>query len=105
MSRGCGFDDAIQRLFASLDFAAQQRLGHQLIRGAALTSMSEEPFEMRLKCGLCDAVMWFENIALPTGERADWRLAAESHEYAAVPCRARVAMISGRVEVRPSLRP
>lgn len=80
------FDDAIRRLFASEAFAAQQRLGHQLIPGAALTSMSEVPFEMRLKCGICAAVIWFTNVTCQAGKPADWRLAEESHEYAGIPC-------------------
>jgi hypothetical protein len=74
------------RLVESADFTALAEHGHQLRDGAVLTSVSDVPFEMSLRCGRCTAMFWFENLGWHTGGAPLWRLIDESRERAEKDC-------------------
>lgn len=82
------FTEARQRLLESSDFYTLRRRGHHLKNGVVLTSVSEVPFEMSLKCVHCGVAFWFENAAWSTGGIAQWQISSISLEQASMPCHA-----------------
>jgi len=82
------FTEARQRLFASIDFVSLHSRGHHLEDGVVLTSVSDVPFEMSIKCHECGVVWWFENMAWSTGGIAEWRLSDSSREASGSICAA-----------------
>jgi hypothetical protein len=82
------FTEARQQLLESRDFHALHGQGHDLKNGVVLTSVSNVPFEMSLKCVYCGVAFWFENPAWSTGGIAQWQLSSISREQASVPCHA-----------------
>jgi hypothetical protein len=82
------FTEARQRLLASNDFGSLHSRGHNLEDGAVLTSVSDVPFEMSIKCHQCGVVWWFENLAWSTGGIAEWRLGDSSREASGLICAA-----------------
>lgn len=93
---GVEFTEARQRLLECVDFAAIRDRGHELKDGAALTSLSEVPFEMSFKCLHCGEAFWFENFTWQTGGIAQWRLNRESRDRAASTCGTQQADLSVR---------
>jgi hypothetical protein len=90
MDAGCweeAFSEARRRLLECGDCALLRDCGHELKDGAVLTSVSEVPFEMSLKCGRCGEAYWFENLAWTTGGAAQWQFNRESRERAHRRCR------------------
>jgi hypothetical protein len=80
------FTEAGQRLLESSDFHTLCSRGHDLKNGVVLTSVSDVPFEMSLKCIRCGVAFWFENAAWSTGGIARWQVSSVSHEQASKPC-------------------
>jgi hypothetical protein len=80
------FIEAGQRLLESNDSHALRRHGHDLKNGVVLTSVSDVPFEMSLKCINCGVAFWFENAAWSTGGIGQWQISSISLEQAGVPC-------------------
>jgi hypothetical protein len=80
------FTEARQRLLESSDFYTLRRRGHHLKNGVVLTSVSDVPFEMSLKCVHCGVAFWFENTAWSTGGIAQWQISSISLEQANMPC-------------------
>jgi hypothetical protein len=76
------FGEARRRLLECGDCALLRDCGHELKDGAVLTSVSEVPFEMSLKCRRCGEAYWFENLAWTTGGAAQWQFNRESRERA-----------------------
>ena len=77
MSAGCWeleFAEARQRLHESGYVQVLRGRGHDLVDGVVLTSVSDVPFEVSLKCKICGAVFWFENTEWATGGIAKWRI-------------------------------
>jgi hypothetical protein len=72
------FTEARQRLLESSDFQMLVGRGHDLRNGVVLTSVSDVPFEVSLKCIYCGVAFWFENAAWATGGEAEWRLSSSS---------------------------
>jgi hypothetical protein len=84
-------DEARRRLLECDDCALLRGCGHELKNGAALTSVSEVPFEMSLKCGRCGEAYWFENLAWTTGGAAQWQFNPESRKRAHGRCGLRLS--------------
>jgi hypothetical protein len=82
------FNGARQRLFDSSDFQTLRSHGHDLKDGAVLTSVSDVPFEISLKCSHCKVAFWFENAAWSTGGIARWQVSEISREDASMMCSA-----------------
>jgi hypothetical protein len=80
------FDEARQRLLESKDFYTLRSRGHDLRNGVVLTSVSEVPFEMSLKCIHCRVAFWFQNAAWSTGGIARWQISNVSLKEAREPC-------------------
>jgi hypothetical protein len=86
------FAEARQRLIESVDFHILHSRGHYLKDAVVLTSVSEVPFEVSLKCIHCRVTFWFENAAWSTGGIGEWRLSGISMQAASVAC-SRFAMV------------
>jgi hypothetical protein len=82
------FTEARRRLFKSSDCHILRSRGHALKNGAVLTSVSDVPLEMSMKCTHCGVTFWFENTAWSTGGIGPWRLSCISPEKASVLCHA-----------------
>jgi hypothetical protein len=82
------FTEARERLCESNDFQRLRNRGHNLRNGVVLTSVSDLPFEMSLKCIHCGIAFWFENATWSTGGVAQWQISSISLEQASVPCQA-----------------
>jgi hypothetical protein len=80
------FTEARQRLLDSGDFQTLCSRGHHLKNGVVLTSVSDVPFEISLKCLRCGIAFWFENAGWSTGGIAQWKISSISLEQASVPC-------------------
>ncbi|MBV8771771.1 MAG: hypothetical protein JO166_05505 [Deltaproteobacteria bacterium] len=80
------FGEARQRLLESSDFHALRSRGHDPDDAVVLTSVSDVPFEVSLKCTICGAVFWFENTEWSTGGIAKWRTSSISIEDASSVC-------------------
>jgi hypothetical protein len=80
------FAEARRRLCESSDFHALRSRGHDLKNGVVLTSVSDVPFEMSLKCVHCRVAFWFENAAWSTGGIGEWQISSISLQQASVPC-------------------
>lgn len=78
------FKEARQRLLQSRDFHTLRSRGHDLDDAVVLTSVSDVPFEVSLKCTTCRAVFWFENTEWSTGGMAKWRISSISMREASV---------------------
>ncbi|MGH7915971.1 MAG: hypothetical protein ACREQE_00765 [Candidatus Binataceae bacterium] len=104
MARSSEFDEAMGQLLNSEDFQFQLRLGHELIRGAVLTALSEVPFEVRFKCGACGMVLWFENPSWQDGWCARWRLGSGSRAIAAMRCGAPIDQADDSIDSGPLMR-
>jgi hypothetical protein len=91
-SWGAEFGEARKRLNGCADFLQLKDRGHQLKEGAVLTSVSDAPFEMSVKCERCGGVFWFENLAWRTGGGARWRLNEPSRERLADGCHSQAAI-------------
>ncbi len=76
------FTQARRRLLESSDFYALRGRGHSLQDGAVITSVSNVPFEMSLKCIHCGVTFWFENAAWSTGGISQWHIGSISREEA-----------------------
>ena len=85
------FAEARQRLLQSDDFDTLRSRGHYLKNGVVLTSVSDVPFEVSLKCACCGLVFWFENAEWSTGGMTEWRLSTISMADAGSICR-RIAL-------------
>jgi hypothetical protein len=72
------FAEARQRLLESGEFCALLGRGHDLKSAVVLTSVSDVPFEVGLKCIHCCLVFWFENAQWSTGGAAKWRISSAS---------------------------
>jgi hypothetical protein len=81
------FTEARERLLESYDFYRLRSHGHHLTDGVVLTSVSDVPFEMSLKCVYCGAAFWFENVSWSTGGVTEWRISSVSREAASQVCR------------------
>jgi hypothetical protein len=68
------FSEARQRLLESNDFLILRSRGHDLNNGVVVTSVSDVPFEVSLKCIYCGIVFWFENAEWSIGGIAKWRV-------------------------------
>jgi hypothetical protein len=68
------FAEARRRLLESHDFYRLRSLGHDLKNGVVLTSVSDVPFEVSLKCICCGLVFWFENAEWSTGGMTKWHI-------------------------------
>ena len=77
---GAELDEARRHLLECVDFATLRACGHELRPGVVLTSVSEIPFEMSLRCALCGEAYWFENLAWTTGGNSLWQFSQESRE-------------------------
>ena len=88
------FTEARRQLLESRDLHVLRNRGHDLKNGAVLTSVSEVPFEVSLKCVRCGATFWFENAAWSTGGVKPWQISGISLEQARVPCSAAGRAIS-----------
>jgi hypothetical protein len=82
------FAEVRQRLLESSDFHDLYSRGHHLKNGVVLTSVSDVPFEVSLKCIYCGAAFWFENSGWSTGGMADWHLSSVSRRDAGASCSA-----------------
>jgi hypothetical protein len=82
------FTEAWQWLVESTDFHALQTRGHDLKNGVVLTSVSDVPFEVSLKCMYCGIVFWFENAEWATGGMAEWHISSISKQDASDICSA-----------------
>jgi hypothetical protein len=82
------FAEAGRRLLDSTDCHALRRRGHDLKRGVVLTSVSDVPFEISLKCSLCRVAFWFENPAWSSGRIGRWHISSVSREEAENTCAA-----------------
>jgi hypothetical protein len=82
------FAEARRRLVESSDFHALRGGGHNLKNGAVLTSVSDVPFELSLKCVHCGVAFWFENAAWSTGGMAEWHISSISRADASIVCSA-----------------
>jgi hypothetical protein len=81
---GMKLAEARRRMRECEAYALQLRLGHDLKDGAVLTSVSDQPFEISVKCTRCGVMLWFEDRGANR-----WRLHAESREEGAKICRGR----------------
>lgn len=88
---GAKFGEARKKLTGCDDFLRLRERGHELKDGVVLTSVSDAPFEMSVKCVRCGGAFWFENPAWRTGGGARWRLNEQSRESLANRCRSRTA--------------
>ena len=79
---GMRLAEARRRMREGEAFALQIRLGHDFQDGAVLTSVSDQPFEISVKCSRCGLTLWFEDRGLNR-----WRLHAESRVNGAKICR------------------
>ena len=84
------FAQARERLLDSRDFHDLRSRGHDLKNGVVLTSVSDVPFEMSVKCIHCGMVFWFENAEWSTGGMAKWRFSSTSIQHASSICSALV---------------
>jgi hypothetical protein len=84
------FAEARQRLLESNDFHLLSSRGHNLKNGVVLTSVSDVPFEVSLKCISCGVAFWFENAAWSTGGTAEWHITSVSMRDASAACSALV---------------
>ena len=91
-SWGADFGEARKRLIRCPDFLRLKERGHELKYGVVLTSVSDAPFEMSVKCVRCGGPFWFENLAWRTGGGARWRLKEKSRESLADECGSRTAL-------------
>ena len=82
------FAEARQRLLESTDFHILRNRGHALANGVVLTSVSDVPFEVSLKCIYCGIVFWFENAEWATGGVAEWHISSISKQDASDICSA-----------------
>jgi hypothetical protein len=89
---GVRLAEARRRLREGEAFALQIKLGHDLQDGAVLTSVSDQPFEISVKCSRCGVTLWFEDRGANR-----WRLHGESREHGAKICRG-----NGRAETGES---
>jgi hypothetical protein len=80
------FNEARQRLLESRDFDTLCGRGHILRNGVVLTSVSDSPFEMSLKCMRCGTVFWFANAGWSTGGPVHWQISSTSVRQASMPC-------------------
>ena len=80
------FAEARQRLLESGEFCALLGRGHDLKNAVVLTSVSDVPFEVSLKCIHCGIVFWFENAQWSTGGAAEWRISSTSSREADLIC-------------------
>ena len=71
---GAEFTETRRLLWECAGVEALWRAGHELADGAVLTSVSDVPFEMSLKCGACGGMFWFKNSGWESGQPAQWRL-------------------------------
>ena len=82
------FAEARQRLLESTDFLTLRSRGHNLKNGVVLTSVSDVPFEVSLKCIYCGITYWFENAEWATGGMAEWHISSISKQDAGGICSA-----------------
>jgi hypothetical protein len=82
------FAEARERLLESRDFCALLGHGHDLKNAVVLTSVSEVPFEVGLKCSHCGLVFWFENVQWSIGGAAEWQMSSVSIREANLICSA-----------------
>jgi hypothetical protein len=80
------FAHARRQLFQSHDVSELRSRGHDLKNGVVLTSVSDVPFEMSLKCICCGGVFWFENASWSTGGVAEWHISSISSKDAGANC-------------------
>jgi hypothetical protein len=80
------FIEARQQLLESSDFYRLSSRGHDLIDGVVLTSVSDVPFEMSLKCVRCGIAFWFDNVSWSTGGISTWQISSISREAAGRTC-------------------
>jgi hypothetical protein len=86
------FAEARQRLLESTDFHLLRSRGHNLKNAVVLTSVSDVPFEVSLKCIYCGIVFWFENDEWSTGS-VSWHLSSISKQDAREICTALVVVV------------
>jgi hypothetical protein len=80
------FSQARRLLLKSGSFNLLRSRGHALRHGAVLTSVSDVPLEMSVKCIDCGVTFWLENVAWSTGGIGPWRLSCISQETASLVC-------------------
>src|SRR3974377_1479751 len=80
------FAEAGQRLLESSDFRTLRSRGHDLKNRVVLTSVSDVPFEMSLKCVQCGVAFWFAHTGWSTGGIAQWQISSISLEQASAAC-------------------
>jgi hypothetical protein len=68
------FGEARRGLVESSDVRVLRSRGHDLVDGVVLTSVSDLPFEVSLKCAQCGMVFWFRNIEWVRGRIGKWRV-------------------------------
>jgi len=89
------YSEARQRLFESSDFLILRDCGHILRNGAVITSVSDLPFEMSLKCIQCGVAFWFENSTWSIGGVAQWQISSVSLQQFRIGCRASASLSLG----------
>jgi hypothetical protein len=93
---GVKLAEAHRRVRESDAYALQIRLGHELRDGAVLTSISDQPFEISVKCGRCGIILWFQDRGANR-----WRLHEESREHGANICRGHMVSDAPNVPIGP----
>ncbi|GEM_PF-2317621 len=86
------FGEARLRLLESNDVRALRSGGHDLIDGVILTSVSNLPFEVSLRCAHCGVVFWFRNAEWSRGGISKWRITSAAASKANLVCRAAPAV-------------
>jgi hypothetical protein len=72
------FAEARQRLLESGEVCVLLDRGHDLKNAVVLTSVSDVPFEVGLKCSHCGLMFWFENAQWSTGGAVEWHMSSIS---------------------------
>jgi hypothetical protein len=80
------FAEARQQLLQSTDFNILRGRGHDLRNAVILTSVSDVPFEVSLKCICCGVTFWFANAGWSTGGISEWRISSISVKDASAGC-------------------
>jgi hypothetical protein len=80
------FTEARRWLLRSLDCHSLQSRGHDLMNGVVLTSVSNVPFEVSLKCRYCGVAFWFKNADWSVGGMTEWQLSSISRKDAIGKC-------------------
>jgi hypothetical protein len=97
------FVEARQRLLKSRDFHVLHSRGHEFGNAVVLTSVSEVPLEVSLKCKSCGTVFWFENAEWSTGGMTKWRMSSISIQDARSICVGSEEVCQSQRHVQPFL--